>query len=117
MVAAHFLGALLFGGLDGIPNKIIHFFMPLFGAPLLYLFFVNAELRKVIGDPRGIIFAVTLLGTAAAVVWEIIEFAAAPFSAIILQPSNQDTMLDLIASVGGSVVGGVMFVLHRTRPR
>lgn len=87
--------------------------MPFCGAPLLYMAIVNQDIQRLRNNVPEIIFAVFLFGTSAIVLWEVFEFVFDPFSPIVWQPGNQDTMLDLIAGCIGSIGGGIFLALRR----
>lgn len=96
-------------------DEVIHFFMPAFGAPLLFIAIAKASVqRQLSGSIAEIVFATFLFGTAAAVLWEVFEFAIDPFTPHTpWQPSNLDTMVDLIVGMAGSIAGGVFLALRR----
>lgn len=96
-------------------NKPIHFFMQLFGSPLLYLLIASPKARQITRSVGGVIFAVFLYGATAAVLWEIFEFIIEPITSDVWQISNTDTMLDLIAGICGSLVGGAILSLKLRR--
>jgi len=97
-------------------DNVVHFFVPMLSAPVIYIGLARLE---VLPDPRDVtglhrhtgVFVVTLaLGAAVGAVWEIVEYASDQALGSRLQLGNADTVGDLIADTSGSVVGAALLV-------
>lgn len=95
-------------GERSIIYPISHFVFPAVGTPLLYILMVR---RAWIPNFRSklALFFIVMLGTMIEVLWEIFEFLVDTFLGKTWQPSNADTMMDIILGVVGSLLGGLLF--------
>lgn len=102
-------------------DNLVHFLVPLLGAPVAYIALARLE---VLPDPRDDtrtrhyvgIFVVTLaLGLAIGAVWEVIEWSSDNLLGSELSLSNDDTVGDLIADGLGSILGSLLLVLWTLR--
>jgi hypothetical protein len=97
-------------------DNLVHFSVPLLGAPVCYIGLARLEVLPDPRDDTGLrreagIFVVTLsLGLAIGAVWEILEWASDSVFGSSLQLGNADTVGDLIADGLGSLVGGALLV-------
>lgn len=89
-------------------DTLAHFVLPFSGAPLLFALLRRAAFLPVLSTGATIV-CILLLGIALEVGWEIIEFGIDLTLNWNWQPSNADTMIDLILAVIGSVCGGYLF--------
>lgn len=102
-------------------DKLVHTFLPLFGAPALYFAFARLgvfpkEIENAVGNWRFRLFlVVAMLGITAATFWEMTEFTAEQVLHVPLQHGNADTITDLMFSTFGSAIGG--FLVSRTTRR
>lgn len=112
-VVLQIIGVVLFDYAIAYYDKVMHFLIPFFGAPLLYLRLVKSSIQRLTGSIPETIFTTFLFGATAAALWEIFEFAIDPFSPIPWQPSNQDTMFDMIIGIVGSIAGGALLAVRR----
>jgi len=102
-------------------DRVVHFLVPMLGAPVAYVGLARLE---VLPDPRDEttarhhagIFVVTLaLGLAIGAFWEIVEFTSDGTLGSDLSEGNADTVGDLIADTSGSLVGAALLVVWTTR--
>lgn len=98
-------------------DNLVHFTVPLLGAPVAYIALARLD---VLPDPRDDtdkrhyigIFVVTLaLGLAIGAVWEMVEWSSDGVVGSNLQLGNDDTVGDLVADGSGSVLGAALLVV------
>ena len=90
-------------------DTLAHFVLPFSGAPLLFALLRRAVFLPVLSTGATIV-CILLLGIALEVGWEVIEFSLDLTLNWNWQPSNADTMVDLILAVIGSSCGGYVFI-------
>ncbi len=106
------------GAYDALPwfDNVVHFTLPFFLAPTLYIALARADL---VPDPKDEtdtrhyvgIFVVTLaFGVAIGGIWEIWEWVSDHTLGSSLQLSNDDTVGDLVADTAGSAAGAALLV-------
>jgi hypothetical protein len=102
-------------------DRVVHFLVPMLGAPVAYVGLARLE---VLPDPRdettarhhaGIFVVALTLGLAIGAFWEIVEFTSDGTLGSNLSEGNADTVGDLIADTSGSLVGAALLVLWTTR--
>lgn len=98
-------------------DNLVHFFVPLLGAPVVYVALARLE---VLPDPKDDthgrhyvgIFVVTLaLGLAIGAAWEILEWTSDRVLGSQLSLGNADTIGDLVADGSGALVGAALLVV------
>jgi len=98
-------------------DVLVHFLVPLLGAPVAYIALARLE---VLPDPReetatrhhAGIFVVTLaLGLAIGAVWEIVEWTSDATLGSRLSLGNRDTIGDLVADGAGSLIGALLLLV------
>jgi hypothetical protein len=106
------------GAYDAIPwfDNVVHFSLPFFLAPTLYIALARAD---VVPDPKdsthprhyvGIFVVALALGIALGGVWEIWEWVSDHTLGSRLQLGLDDTVGDLVADTAGSVCGAALLV-------
>jgi hypothetical protein len=106
------------GAYDAIPwfDNVVHFSLPFFLAPTLYIALARAD---VVPDPKDSsrprhyvgLFVITLaLGIALGGVWEIWEWVSDHSFGSSLQLGLDDTVGDLVADTAGSLCGALLLV-------
>jgi hypothetical protein len=106
------------GAYDAIPwfDVVVHFSLPFFLGPTLYIALARAD---VVPDPRDVderhhyagVFVVALaLGIAMGALWEIWEWVSDHTLGSHLQLGLNDTVGDLVADTAGSLCGAVLLV-------
>jgi hypothetical protein len=106
------------GAYDSIPwfDNVVHFSLPFFLAPTLYIALARAD---VVPDPKDSskpahyvgIFVVTLaLGIALGGLWEIWEWVSDHSFGSSLQLGLDDTVGDLVADTAGALCGALLLV-------
>lgn len=90
-------------------DTLAHFVLPFSGAPLMFALLRRAAFLPVLSAGATVI-SILLIGIALEVGWEIIEFGLDITLNWNWQPSNADTMIDLILAVIGSSGGGYVFI-------
>lgn len=95
-------------------DTIAHFILPAAGAPLLAVFVERTGLLRTTG--RGaFIFLSSLLGIVAEVLWEVFEYWVDTLFQLDWQPSNPDTMVDIMLAIAGAILGSLLFkALYRS---
>lgn len=104
---------------DALPwyDNLVHFLVPLLGAPVVYIAMARLD---VLPDPKDEthgrhyvgIFVVTLaFGLAIGAVWEIVEWSSDRILGSQLSLGNADTIGDLVADGLGALVGAVLLVV------
>jgi uncharacterized membrane protein YjdF len=97
-------------------DNLVHFLVPFFVAPVVYIGLARIE---VLPDPRDEafprhyagIFVVTLaLGLAIGAIWEMVEWSSDRVLGSNLSMGNDDTVGDLIADGLGSLCGALLLV-------
>ncbi|HSX41347.1 MAG TPA: hypothetical protein VLF21_01785 [Candidatus Saccharimonadales bacterium] len=98
-------------------DKLVHFTLPVFSGPLMYLLLVkNRIFEPNASQPKWgwqIFYVTAFTAITAAVLWEIVEFTVEREFHIPLQHGNTDTMTDLITSLLGAITGGYLAVLSK----
>jgi hypothetical protein len=98
-------------------DNVVHFSLPFFGGPTLYIVLARID---VVPDPKdethgrhyvGIGIVAFALGVALGALWEIVEWASDTLLGSQLQLSNGDTVGDLIADSLGSLCGAALLVV------
>jgi hypothetical protein len=97
-------------------DNVVHFTLPFFGAPTLYILLARLD---VVPDPRddttgrhyaGIAIVAFALGVALGGLWEIVEWSSDNTFGSSLQLGNDDTVGDLIADSLGALCGAALLV-------
>jgi hypothetical protein len=97
-------------------DNVVHFTLPFFGGPTLYIVLARLD---VVPDPKdetrtqhyvGIAIVSFALGVALGGLWEIVEWASDNTLGSSLQLGNEDTVGDLIADSLGSLCGAALLV-------
>jgi hypothetical protein len=97
-------------------DNVVHFSLPFFGAPTLYIVLARLD---VVPDPKdetylrhyiGIAIISFALGVALGALWEIVEYASDNWLGSSLQIDNDDTIGDLIADSLGALCGSALLV-------
>jgi hypothetical protein len=97
-------------------DNVVHFSLPFFGGPTLYIVLARLD---VVPDPKdaatrhhyiGIGVVAFALGVALGGLWEIVEWASDNTLGSQLQLGNDDTVGDLIADSLGSLCGAALLV-------
>jgi hypothetical protein len=97
-------------------DNVVHFAVPLLGAPVVYI--VCARL-DVVPDPKdethlkhyaGMFLVTLALGLAIGAIWEMIEYASDELLGSELQLSNADTVGDLMADGLGALCGAALLI-------
>ena len=97
-------------------DNVVHFTLPFFGAPTLYIVLARLD---VVPDPRddttgrhyaGIAIVAFALGVALGGLWEIVEWSSDNTFGSSLQLGNDDTVGDLIADSLGALCGAALLV-------
>jgi len=107
-----------FGLYDSIRwyDNMVHFLVPLLGAPVAYIGLARLD---VVPDPKDEthlrhyagIFVITLaVGLAIGAVWEVAEWSSDRWLGSDLSMNNDDTVIDLVADGSGSVCGAALLV-------
>jgi len=101
----------------GYYDVFVHFLVPLFGAPCVYIALARLDTLPdpvdAYGSKRHLagIFVVTLaLGLAIGAVWEILEWSADQTFGTELSLGERDTIGDLVADGAGAFCGGLFLV-------
>jgi hypothetical protein len=106
------------GAYDAIPwfDNVVHFSLPFFLAPTLYIALARAD---VVPDPKdhttthhyvGIFVVAFALGVALGGLWEIWEWVSDHTLGSSLQLGNDDTIGDLVADSAGAAAGALLLV-------
>jgi uncharacterized membrane protein YjdF len=105
----------------GYYDVFVHFLVPLFGAPCVYIALARLDTLPDPADASGSkrhltgIFVVTLaLGLAIGAVWEILEWSSDRTLGSSLSLGEQDTIGDLVADGAGALGGGLFLVAWAT---
>jgi hypothetical protein len=97
-------------------DNVVHFSLPFFGGPTLYIVLARIDL---VPDPKdastpqhyiGLAVVAFALGVALGGLWEIAEYASDNWLGSQLQLGNEDTIGDLIADSLGSLCGAALLV-------
>jgi hypothetical protein len=98
----------------GYYDVFVHFLVPLFGAPCVYIALARLDTLPDPADAYGSkrhlagIFVVTLaLGLAIGAVWEILEWTSDETLGSQLSLGERDTIGDLVADGAGALCGGL----------
>jgi uncharacterized membrane protein YjdF len=101
-------------------DVVVHFLVPLFGAPCVYIALARLDTLPDLADAYGShrhlagIFLVTFaLGLAIGALWEILEWISDHTLGSNLQEGQDDTIGDLVADATGALGGG-FFILAWT---
>jgi hypothetical protein len=101
----------------GSYDVFVHFLVPLFGAPCVYIALARLDTLPDPADAYGSkrhlagIFVVTLaLGLAIGAVWEILEWSSDRTLGSNLALGERDTIGDLVADGAGAFCGGLFLV-------
>jgi len=98
-------------------DDVVHFTVPLLGAPVVYIVLARLD---VVPDPRdetharhyvGMFIVTLALGLAIGAIWEMIEYASDNLIGSSLQLSNTDTVNDLMADGLGALGGAALLVV------
>ena len=96
-------------------DSLGHFILPATGSPLALLLLNAKKILPVFKGGRFVFIAI-LLGTTLEVMWEIIEFFVDLIFNLNWQPSNRDTMTDILLGLCGSALGATIFItLYRKK--
>ncbi len=105
----------LYDSLDWF-DTVVHFTVPLLGAPVLYVVLARLDVAP---DPRdethtrhyvGIAILTFALGGCVGAIWEMVEYASDGWLGSSLQEGNADTVHDLMADTAGSLCGAALLV-------
>jgi len=97
-------------------DNVVHFGVPLLGAPVVYIICARLD---VVPDPRdethakhyaGMFLVTLALGLAIGAVWEMVEYASDAWLGSKLQLGNADTVGDLMADGLGALFGAALLV-------
>jgi hypothetical protein len=97
-------------------DNVVHFSLPFFGAPTLYIVLARVD---VVPDPKdethlrhyvGIAIITFALGVALGGLWEIVEWTSDNTLGSSLQIDNDDTVGDLMADSLGALCGAALLV-------
>jgi hypothetical protein len=97
-------------------DNVVHFTLPFFAGPTLYIVLARIDL---VPDPKddtdtrhyaGIAVVAFALGVALGGLWEIFEYASDKWLGSDLQNDNDDTVGDLIADSLGALAGAALLV-------
>jgi hypothetical protein len=97
-------------------DSVVHFTVPLLGAPVLYIVLARLEVAP---DPRdetnmrhyvGMAILTFALGGSIGAIWEIVEWTSDGLFGSELQEGNDDTIRDLIADSAGALCGAALLV-------
>jgi hypothetical protein len=97
-------------------DNVVHFTLPFFAAPTLYIVLARLDL---VPDPKdetdtrhyvGMAIVAFALGVALGGLWEIYEYASDAWFGTDLQIDNHDTIGDLIADSLGALTGAALLV-------
>src|SRR5215217_7635967 len=97
-------------------DSVVHFTVPLLGAPVLYIVLARLDVAPDPGDEThtrhyvGMGILTFALGGCVGALWEIVEFASDEWFGSELQESNADTVRDLMADCAGALCGAVLLV-------
>jgi hypothetical protein len=101
----------------GYYDVVVHFLVPLFGAPCVYIALARLDTLPDPADATGSrrhlagIFVVTLaLGLAIGAVWEVLEWTSDEVFGSNLSLGEQDTIGDLVADSAGALCGGLLLL-------
>lgn len=101
----------------GYYDVFVHFLVPLFGAPCVYIALARLDTLPDPADAYGSkrhlagIFVVTLaLGLAIGAVWEILEWTSDTTLGSNLSLGESDTIGDLVADGAGALCGGLLLL-------
>lgn len=98
-------------------DNVMHFTVPLLGAPVVYIVLARLD---VVPDPRdethvrhyvGMFIVTLALGLAIGAVWEMVEYGSDNTLGSDLQLGNADTVGDLIADGLGALCGAALLVV------
>jgi hypothetical protein len=103
---------------DSVPwfDNVVHFTLPFFAAPALYILLARLDL---VPDPKddtdtlhyvGMAIVAFALGVALGGLWEICEYASDSWLGSDLQIDNADTVGDLMADSLGALTGAALLV-------
>ena len=102
-------------------DVLVHFLVPLLGAPVVYIALARLDTLPDPSDARGSrrhlagIFVVTLaLGLAIGAAWEVLEWTLDEVLGSELTGGESDTIGDLVADTVGALCGGVLIVVWTT---
>lgn len=96
-------------------DLLVHLLTPASLAAVLYFALASHSLVAGLrdtgrGSTRAVVLAVTLVGTAVAVVWEFYEWVMNEMSPKYMLVGYDDTLGDLLAGMVGSMLAGVLIV-------
>lgn len=89
---------------------VAHFVLPAVGGPLLAVLAQRLGALKA-GSKAAFVLLACLLAIAAEVLWEIFEYWVDTLFGLTWQPSNADTMADIMLTVVGAAIGSVVFLV------
>jgi hypothetical protein len=110
----------LYDSLDWF-DTVVHFTVPLLGAPVLYVVLARLDVAP---DPRdethtrhyvGMAILTFALGGCVGAIWEMVEYASDGWFGSSLQEGNADTVRDLMADCAGALCGALLLVLWAQR--
>jgi hypothetical protein len=100
-----------FGAFTHTPHidSVGHFILPATGAPLLAM---ALQATKFLPKLRSaaLVLVIVSMGVTLEALWEIFEFCIDQLFGLNWQPSNTDTMFDIIFAVAGTISGGLLFI-------
>lgn len=98
-------------------DNVVHFTVPLLGAPVVYIVLARLD---VVPDPRdethvrhyvGMFIITLALGLAIGAIWEMVEYLSDETLGSSLQLGNADTVGDLVADGLGALGGAALLVV------
>lgn len=96
-------------------DTIGHFVLPAVSAPLITELLIKLRYLPALNS-KGLLLIVVLIATSVEVIWEIFEYCIDVILGWNWQLSNADTMMDIILSITGGIVGGYIFLkIYRNR--
>lgn len=96
-------------------DTIAHFVLPAVSAPLIAELFIKLRYLPLLGG-RSLLLIIVLVALGVEVIWEIFEYFIDVMLQLNWQLSNADTMMDIMLSITGGIVGGYIFLkLYRNR--
>jgi hypothetical protein len=101
----------------GFYDNIVHFLVPMFFAPVLYIVLVRLDVLPELRERHerhhriGIFVVTFALGLAVGAVWEIFEWTSDRLFGSHLVHGAGDTASDLISDAGGAALGGALLVV------
>jgi len=90
-------------------DTVAHFVLPAVSAPLIAELLIKLRYLPLLGG-RSLLLIIVLVALGVEVIWEIFEYFIDVTLQLNWQLSNADTMMDIILSITGGIVGGYIFL-------